>query len=435
MVRRVDIRKTALLLTIAVTSVAPVFFVSLDEPTATLNAWKLPAKIGSLFGAMLLFWQFLLGYRQAVARWVTPDYIWAIGLHKAIGTAAPALVLLHPVFIALYYRDKHNQWLFGGDLPPRLAAYVLLGIVAFAVLCGIVATSTLVRKRIGKDPWYLTHLSSYLLLPAVFVHGYAIGGTLNETALGSVWLGVLAAVGLFYILRLLAEFGVFSSVYEVTRVAHAAADVVDIAMRPVRRPLHPLAGQFAFFRHGAFRPVRPFTVSKYREKTGEIHITVKALGVTTRRLQDTRPGERLLVDGPYGVFGREALRSERPVVMLAGGIGVTPFRRMIDELERLPGREAYLFYGNQYEEDIALREEVEAAEHVELVHVLSGLEEHESLRVGFITVGLLEEHLNRELAEHEFLLCGPPIMVRKLEADLRANGVPRSQIHHELFGY
>ncbi|NSW57598.1 MAG: ferric reductase-like transmembrane domain-containing protein [Armatimonadetes bacterium] len=432
---RMDIPKTTLLLTIAATSVAPVFFVSLDEPIATLNAWKLTAKIGSLFGTMLLFWQFLLGYRQAIARWVTPDYIWTIGLHKAIGTAAPALVLLHPVFIALYYRDKHDQWLFGGALPPRLAAYVTLGIVAFAVLCGIVAASTLIRKRIGRDRWYFTHLSSYLLLPAVFVHGYAIGETLNSTPLGNVWFIVLAAAGLFYVLRLLAELGIFSSVYEVTRVAHAATDVVDIAMKPVRRPLRPLPGQFAFFRHGAFRPVRPFTISKYREETGEIHITVKALGVTTRRLQDTRPGERFLIDGPYGVFGREALRSHRPVVMLAGGIGVTPFRRMIDELERLPEREAYLFYGNQYEEDIALREEVEAADHVELVHVLSGLEEHESLRVGFITVGLLKEHLARELAEYEFLLCGPPIMVEKLETDLRANGVPRSQIHHELFGY
>jgi ferredoxin-NADP reductase len=121
--------------------------------------------------------------------------------------------------------------------------------------------------------------------------------------------------------------------------------------------------------------------------------------------------------------------------MLAGGIGITPFRRIIRDLEQQPGREAYLFYGNQYEEDIAHREEVESAGHVDLVHVLSGVEEHEEFEVGFITIDLLKRHLAGPLPRHEFLLCGPPAMIDKLESGLRAEDVPARQIHHELFDY
>ena len=77
--------KALLIGAICATAAAPAFFIQLNEPTHTLNTWKLLAKIGSLCGTMLFFWQFLLGYRQAVARRVTPDYLWTIRLHKLLG--------------------------------------------------------------------------------------------------------------------------------------------------------------------------------------------------------------------------------------------------------------------------------------------------------------------------------------------------------------
>lgn len=48
---------------------------------------------------------------------------------------------------------------------------------------------------------------------------------------------------------------------------------------------------------------------------------------------------------------------------------------------------------------------------------------------------LLRKHLQRDPAEHEFLICGPPAMTTKLEAALREEGVPADQIHHELLSY
>lgn len=68
MSERLLVRKAGILCLLVATSAMPAFFVRLDEPTGALNAWKLLAKIGSLCGTMLLFWQFLLSYRQAVAR-------------------------------------------------------------------------------------------------------------------------------------------------------------------------------------------------------------------------------------------------------------------------------------------------------------------------------------------------------------------------------
>lgn len=141
------------------------------------------------------------------------------------------------------------------------------------------------------------------------------------------------------------------------------------------------------------------------------------------------------MDGPYGVFGREAFQTDRVIVMLAGGIGVTPFRRMAAEFEKCSGREAYLFYGNPDVDDIAHREELENADQVDVTHVLNDAPRHREFEKGFITADLIRKHLAERLVECEFFLCGPPAMVTKLEAALRQKQVPPSQIHHELFSF
>ncbi|MBD3178707.1 MAG: hypothetical protein GF417_03395, partial [Candidatus Latescibacteria bacterium] len=274
-----------------------------------------------------------------------------------------------------------------------------------------------------------------LLLPLAFIHGYPIGMTLGGTGLRYLWQGLFVAAALFYIWRILARLGVLGYQYEVTSARQAAAGVTDITMRPLRGWLRPNAAQFAFFRRCRVCPSRPFTISKYHPGSGEICITVKAFGKETTRFQKLKKGDRILVDGPYGIFGREAFTTDRPIVMLAGGIGITPFRRIIDNLAEMPDREAYLFWGNRFEEDIALREEIEGAGHIEVVHVLSGIETHEELETGYVDLDLLRRRLGEELSRFEFFVCGPPPMIIKLEADLLDAGVPDSQIHHELFSY
>lgn len=433
--RQSMIRKAALLLVIAGTSMVPLFFIRLNEPSFELNLFKLLAKTGSLCGTLLLFWQFLLGCRQAVSRWVTPDYLWVIQLHRRLGIAAVWLIALHPVFIIPYYRIKPGLQPLFAALPEPLNLFVPLGIVAFVLLLVIALSSTVLRSRLSHRTWYVMHLTSYAVLPLVYIHGFPIGMTLEETGLGRFWIGLFVLTGLFFVFRLLSRLGLLDARYDVTDVIPEGRDTVEIAMRPVRRPLQPGSAQFAFFRCGLFQPARPFTVSKYDADSGALSITVKNAGRISGQLQTVEPGEHFWVDGPYGVFGREAFQTSRPVVMLAGGIGVTPFRRMIAELEVLPDREAYLFYGNPAEPDIAHREELEDADHVDVIHVLSGTPEHKELETGQISIDLIRKYLDQRLVDCEYFLCGPPPMIQKLEADLLEHGVPGEQIHHELFSF
>jgi predicted ferric reductase len=433
--RQCLIRKAVLLVVIAVTSASPAFFIRLNEPSFELNLFKLLAKTGSLCGTLLLFWQFLLGFRQATARWVTSDYLWVIQLHRRVGIFAVCLIALHPVFIIPYYQIHPDFPALLGAWPEPLNWFVPLGILAFVLLLLIALSSTVLRSRLSQRVWYSLHLSSYAVLPLAYVHAFPIGMTLQETALSGLWLILFVLTGLFFVFRILSRFGVFDSRYEVVQVVPQGTDTVEITMQPLCRPLRPGSAQFAFFRRGLLSPARPFTVSKYDAESGELGITVKAMGRISGQLQTVEPGERFWVDGSYGVFGREAFETSRPIVMLAGGIGVTPFRRMIAELEALPDRKAYLFYGNPQETDIAHRREIEDAEEVDVIHVLSGTPQHEKFETGQITIDLIQKYLDERLVDGEYFLCGPPPMIKKLEAALQEHGVPGEQIHHELFSY
>jgi predicted ferric reductase len=426
-------RKIVLVIAIAVTSLFPLAFVRLDEPTVGLNVYKLLAKAGSLSGSMLIVWQFLLGHRATIGK-VVVDLLWLLELHKSIGKYILLLIVLHPVFITVYYIAKEgiNPLALSTGWP--FDTYVLLGMIALGIFVFVVLTSLWLRSRLAFQSWYTMHISSYLALPLVFVHSFPIGQTLEDTGLGIFWRILLVVVVAFALYRLICRLGLGVRTHVVTQVREVGEEVAEITARPEGTRLDPAIGQFVYFRRGLRGAIRPFTVSLYNRETGDVSVTVKAQGTTTTDLQSIQPGETVYIDGPYGVFSREALQTDRPLVMIAGGIGITPFVRLCRELVPQGERELHLFYGNKRRNEIIYQDEFETMNRVRLVHVLSDEPDYEG-ETGFITPELLKRRLQRDLKQHEFLICGPPEMTMTLESGLKGEGVPDEQIHHELFSY
>ncbi len=431
LLRRLDGRKLAVAAALILTTAGPVAFIRLDEPTATLNVVKALAKAGSIAGTLLLVWQLLLGNRE-VARRLHPDRFWLVGLHRLVGKWAVPGILLHPVFITVYYLLKHDQNILWLDLRERLDGFVLLGLVTLGMLAWLVVSSVWVRARLSYRQWYSQHLTAYLLLGVVFVHSYPVGQTLAGTGLKYVWLALMALAAALALGRVAAWAGLLSRPYALAEVQQQAPGIVTLQLGPRGRPIRPRIGQFVYARRGRFGGAHPYTVSHYDEPTGRLGLTVKDLGRDSHRWQASQPGDPFRVDGPYGVFTWSVWTHERPVVMIAGGIGITAFRRLLEALEHQADRPAWLFYGNTTPAEIVFTDELRSLRHVRVVHVMSEAPDFPGPQ-GFITPELLAEHLGPDLPAHSFLICGPPIMTQKLEPALRAQGVPPEQIHHELF--
>ena len=266
----------------------------------------------------------------------------------------------------------------------------------------------------------------------VELHSYPIGATVRNTGLRYVWIALMVLVALIYLYRLAGTFGLLSKRYRVTRRALVGDEVTEVWLQPVEGRIVPTNGQFVYFRRGLLKGSHPYTVTEHDPTEGSLALTIKALGIDSRATQDIPIGEETLLDGPSGVFGLGALETGRPLVLIAGGIGITSFKLLVECVEARADLEAVLFFGNQRQKDIVYADYFESLKSVKVVHVLSDEPEYPG-ETGLVTMDLMRKYLKRDVREYEFLLCGPPPMIKILETDLDTAGVPPEQVHHELF--
>lgn len=152
-----------------------------------------------------------------------------------------------------------------------------------------------------------------------------------------------------------------------------------------------------------------------------------------------RPGDEVEIDGAYGHF---VLDASRDALFVAGGIGITPLKGMLESMADTGSpRSAVLVYSNKSADEIAYREELEALARadarISIVHTLTREPEGSAWkgRRGRIDPALLREALSR-LAAPVVYVCGTPSMVRDGVHMLDGLGVSRDEMRYELFpGY
>ncbi|MEU8465712.1 molybdopterin-dependent oxidoreductase [Streptomyces sp. NPDC029003] len=154
-----------------------------------------------------------------------------------------------------------------------------------------------------------------------------------------------------------------------------------------------------------------------------------------------RVGDRLHLGTPSGVFAVPT-HTDRPVVLLAGGIGVTPFLGYLETLARTGGTvpEVVLHHGNANSADHPFRERLrELAARIPALRVIDhytdpagqDLAGRDHDRTGRITAADIDVGLIERRAR--FYLCGPEPMLRSLTDGLGERGVPRFEIFSEKF--
>ena len=174
-----------------------------------------------------------------------------------------------------------------------------------------------------------------------------------------------------------------------------------------------------------------------------IMITTRLRDTAFKRVLKTMPlTTAVKVEGP---FGNLTLHNNptRAAVLLAGGIGITPFRSMLFRAakEKLAHR-IFLFYSNRRPEDAAFLETLQEWEkenpNYKLVATMTGMENsHQPWHgeTGLINQELLARYL-RNVVSPIYYIAGPVGMVKSLHTMLNEAGVDDDDIRTEEFvGY
>ncbi|MEO9236504.1 MAG: ferric reductase, partial [Jatrophihabitantaceae bacterium] len=164
-----------------------------------------------------------------------------------------------------------------------------------------------------------------------------------------------------------------------------------------------------------------------------LRITVKDLGEHSGQLAGLRPGTKVIAEGPFGAF-TSARRSRRKVLLLAGGVGITPIRALFESLPASVG-ELTLLYRTHGPADVVFGTELEwiaKQRGARLLYVFGP--RGRGRRRDPIDAAELTRKIP-DLAEHDVYLCGPAGLTDHAREQLRRAGVPAKHIHHETFAF
>lgn len=293
-----------------------------------------------------------------------------------------------------------------------------------------------VRRLIPYETWYFVHLTGYLAVLLGFGHQLTLGADFATDTLAFWWwtaLFVVAFAAIAYA-RLGDLVRSVSRRLFVTAVSREANGIGSLHVSgPGLRRLRVAGGQF--FNVRALTPdlwwqTHPFSVSAAPTTAG-LRFTIKELGEDSARMLQLRPGTRIVLEGPYGVFTAERAEGA-PVVLVAGGVGIAPIRALLEDCG--PQQRPVVIVRVHNDADVAHRLELErmVASRNGTLHVLSG-----PRRWFARTDPFAPETLRAwipDLRDRHVFVCGPASLESAVMKGMRRAGVPARHIHHERFG-
>ncbi len=190
---------------------------------------------------------------------------------------------------------------------------------------------------------------------------------------------------------------------------------------------------------GKLFPDHPFSIASSPAQNNHLQFGIKILGNFTQNLAKLKPGDEIMVSGPFGKFVFKE-KKHKNLVHLTGGIGITPFlsaARYAND-RNLPNQMTML-YGSRTIEGTTFYNELKKLDiknpNFKVIFAITKEDvqtEDPSLEKGFIDKDMILKHAG-PLQGKTFMLCGPPRFMEAMEEHLGSLGVPKKQILQEAF--
>jgi len=397
-------------------------------------------KILGLLAGMLVFLQFALAARlKALDRVFGLNHL--LLAHRFLGILTAIFASLHPLFVFAPKAKEIGAFRMT-VIPELLGAAVLVGLWA-----GVSAAVWREFLHLPYHVWYRFHrLGMFSMTVLVTIHMLIVTddfqGDWPMFALAAA-LGLYGA--LFVWVQVIKPRFLKRRMYTVTGVAPVGRDTVAVELSPRGDGIVSYApGQFAFvtFHSNALpRERHPWTISSTPTRPENLIFTIKRSGDFTASIGNVKPGDRAMVDGPYGLFSYPAhIRAPKDeLVMVAGGVGVTPMLSMLRYMaDRGETRKVTLVWSNRTEADILCRDEFQTLKaklpEFSVHHVLTRQRDFKG-RTGRLDASILQELLAGCQRDAAVFVCGPPPMMNAVCTALKQIGFTARHIHTEKFSF
>jgi predicted ferric reductase len=360
--------------------------------------------------------------------------------HARGGRYTVSLVVAHGLLILWGYAvTAHTDVVSQGKTLLLSYPGVLAATVASLLLVAVgLISMRAARRRMRYETWYYLHFYTYVAVALAFSHQLSTGAEFVANPMArALWTGMYIAVGAAVVWHRIVV-PLHQALRHRLRVVSVSVEgpgVISVVVTGRHLDeLNAQAGQFfrwRFLTRGLWWASNPYSLSA-APTADRLRITVKDLGDASRALASLRPGTPVLAEGPFGAL-TSARRRHRKVLLIAGGVGITPLRALFQTLPAEPG-DLTLLYRAGEDSDVVFRDELRAIANARAarLHLIVGHRAdlgHDPLSAEALTRNV------PDLIEHDVFVCGPAGMTDTVVQSLRRAQVPARQIHHESFAF
>ena len=407
-----------------------------EDVTGTFQIITTISRVAALAGTYLALLGLLLVARITwIERAVGHDRL--VSWHRKSAPYSLFLILIHVLLVAVGYaaNDKVRVgveiWRLVTTYPWMLPAFV--GFLAF--MAAGISSYKRVRAKIKYETWWTIHLYTYIAIAFSFMHQVLtgvmfIGHPLNRAYWTGLYIFVAATIITWRVLIPLYKSLRFR--LRVAQVDIEAPGIISIYVRGKNlQKLKAEGGQFfnwRFLDRQRWYESHPFSLSA--APTNEMmRFTVKDLGDHSRSLISLQPGTRVMIEGPFGTFTKHQANKSRPILLIGGGVGITPIRALLEELPK--NSDISLIYRTSNDEGLIFLDEInELAREKEVrLHALPGSRH---------LYPLDSKHLLQlipNVRECEIYICGPTSLTNVIRESAQELEIPKSRVHSEIFEY
>lgn len=355
------------------------------------------------------------------------SYDGRVAVHRTLGFLGVLVLGLHPILILVFYATN------GISIYIDLA--MGLGFLSLILLLVVVGATFLGRIwRVRYEVWKRVHWLTFPVLTLAFFHSLFLGSDIYggfRTVWFIVWGFHLGTV----LWKLAHKVRVWSRTVKIESVTEATPGITTIQMENPNASYLP--GQFAFLSlklGKKWEAWHPFSLTS-DPSDSSLTMSIKGIGDFSTGVAQVSPGDRAKIDPGYGAFSTSIVQDKR-YVLIAGGVGVTPIRGIIQSLvSRDPAPEVVLIQCAHHETDLLFRDEFEqifsARPNWRLHLVCTSQPDWEGER-GRLTPEVVHRLCAEDL-DATFFLCGPYPMVKSIAGYLRSKGVRKRKIRREQF--
>jgi predicted ferric reductase len=420
-------------------SIVPVFLLFQYGPSASLSYSDVTQKLGqisALIGVTLFALTFVLSTRFRIIEDAFGGLDKVYMTHGIIGSIALVLLLFHPILLVLKFIPSNfnlaAQYLLPGSY--WSVNFGMIALLGLAILIGVT-----IYSKVKYQKWKFSHefLGAIFMIAILHIFLIRTSGARDYIFNGYyVFAAIVSFIGMsaFLYSLLLRDKISKHKTYRIKDIqTYSKGTVFRITFAPEKDALKYKSGQFVFlrfFNKKMSSEPHPFSIAS-KSDDPELKVYIKKLGDYTSELSNLKVGDKTIIEGPYGKFNFTNTKSNLDQVWAAGGIGITPFIGMAQDLTKDMKKNITLYYAVNFEDELLELEIFNAiAKNNKNFQVIPWIKD----KNGYLDAKAIKEH-SGSLKNKEFYICGPPGMKGALAKGLIESGVKDKRIIMEDFSF